>query len=70
MIPPTVHAPGSYPYLAEMARICANNARESSSKDVARELWKMANEYRAHAMAKDSGVPIDIGPPPSSLEPG
>lgn len=54
-----------YQELVELARICAMNARLASTKDVARELWKMADGYRAQAMKLDGGRPIDIGPPPA-----
>ena len=50
-----------------MARMCAANARIANTKEVARELWKMANEHRTKAMALDSGEPIDIGPVPPVL---
>jgi hypothetical protein len=54
----------SYDDLVGLARICADNARLAGTSIVARELWKMANEYRAKAMALDSGTPIDVGQPP------
>ena len=49
------------------SRRCAlGNARLSTSKQVARELWKMAQEYQAEA-AKLGKVP-DLGNPPEGLE--
>ena len=33
--------------LVELARMCARNARITTSKDVADELWRMAKEYQA-----------------------
>jgi hypothetical protein len=44
----------------------SENARLSTSKQVARELWKMAQEYQAEA-AKLGKVP-DLGNPPEGLE--
>ena len=49
----------------ELATMCARNARLSTSKQVARELWKMAQEYQAEA-AKLGKVP-DLGNPPEGL---
>jgi hypothetical protein len=56
----------TYGELVELARICAKNAHVSTTVEVARELWKMANEYRAKAMAL-GGEPVDIGLPPARL---
>jgi hypothetical protein len=53
-----------YDDMLTLAEMCAKNARTAGTKAVARELWKMANEYRTKAMALDSGHPIDIGLPP------
>ena len=50
-----------------LTRICAANARAARTKQAARELWKMASEYRERAMALDSGQPIDIGLRPECL---
>ena len=36
-----------YEDLVELARMCARNARITTSKDVADELWRMAKEYQA-----------------------
>jgi len=55
----------TYEELIELARMCAKNAHIATMKEVARELWKMANEYRAKAMALDTSKPINIGEPPS-----
>jgi hypothetical protein len=54
----------TYQELITLARICASNSRDASNNEVARELWKMASEYRDRAMKMDSGIPIDIGPAP------
>ena len=35
--------------LVELARMCARNARITTSRDVADELWRMAKEYQAQA---------------------
>jgi hypothetical protein len=35
--------------------MCAKNARLSTEKGVARELWKMAQEYQAEAAELDNG---------------
>jgi hypothetical protein len=45
----------TYDDLVTLARICAKNARLANTKEVARTLWEMANEYRNRAMATDSG---------------
>jgi hypothetical protein len=40
----------TYDDLAELARICARNARKAiRSEVVAAELWRMATEYQARA---------------------
>jgi len=39
----------SYSETFELAMVCARNARFSGNKDVARELWKMAQEYQAES---------------------
>jgi hypothetical protein len=49
---------------AELARICAMNARAASSEHVAAELWRMATEYQAEAAKLDSGNVPAIGEPP------
>jgi hypothetical protein len=60
-------AVAEYEELAILAKICARNARLATTKNVVLGLWTMAIEYRARAMALDSGKSIDIGPPPPSL---
>ena len=55
----------TYDDLAELARICARNARKAiRSEVVAAELWKMATEYQVRAAQLDSGQMPDIGSPP------
>ena len=58
----------TYEELAELARMCANNARIANCKEVADALWKMATEYAEKAAKLDSGVLPDIGKPPPWLE--
>jgi hypothetical protein len=53
-----------YEHLAEMARICAENAHIASSKEIAAELWKMATEYRDKAAKLNDGAGPEIGQPP------
>jgi hypothetical protein len=48
---------------AELARICATNARAANSEPVATELWRMAREYQAEAAKLDIGNVLDIGEP-------
>jgi hypothetical protein len=58
----------TYGEAVELARMCARNARISSDKRVARELWKMAQEYQAEAAALDDGRLPDLGSPPTGLD--
>jgi len=51
----------TYDDLAELARLCALNARLASSKEVAAELWAMAHEYQQEAAKLDGGPLPDIG---------
>ena len=53
--------------LVELARLCANQARATSSKDVAATLWRMAQEYQQKAARLDSGELPDIGEKPSDI---
>jgi hypothetical protein len=48
--------------------ISARCARGASNKQVARELWKIAQEYQAEAAELDSDRVPDIGDPPQGLE--
>jgi len=41
------------------------NAHHADMPEIARELWKMAQEYQRKAAALDSGKLPDIGPAPS-----
>jgi hypothetical protein len=58
----------TYNEALELAMMCARNARISSTKQVARELWKMAQEYQAEAGKLDNySMPV-LGDPPQGLE--
>jgi len=56
----------TYSEASELATMCARNARLSSTKQVARELWKMAQEYQSEAA--QLGTMPDLGDPPQGLE--
>jgi hypothetical protein len=57
--------------LVEMARVCASQARLTTSQEVARALWTMASEYHRRAQERasmlDVGKVPDIGDPPFLL---
>jgi hypothetical protein len=53
--------------LVELARLCHNQARATSAKDVAATLWSMAQGYQQKAARLDSGKLPDIGEKPSDL---
>ncbi len=53
--------------LVELARLCANQARAATAKDVAATLWRMAREYQGKAARLDSGNLPDIGEKPSDI---
>jgi hypothetical protein len=52
----------------ELALMSARNARSASTKQAARELWKMAQEYQAEPAKLDNGRVPDLGSPPDSLK--
>ena len=54
----------TYEEMAELALTCARNAHGTTSRDVARMLWKLAVEYRNKAAKLDGGGGPDIGEPP------
>ena len=58
----------TYSEALELAVMSARNARLSRTKQVARELWKMAQEYQAEAAKPDGGRMPDIGEPPQGQE--
>ena len=53
---------------AELARVCAAQARLTNSRDIAQALWKMANDYQERAAQRDSGQLPDIGAPLALLK--
>ena len=53
---------------AELAKLCAAQARLTTSQDVAHALWKMATDYQQRAAKIDSGRLPEIGDPPVSLK--
>jgi hypothetical protein len=54
----------TYSEALELALMSARNARSASNKQVARELWKIAQEYQAKAAKLDNGRLPNIGDPP------
>lgn len=50
--------------IAELARICARQARMTTTADAARALWELALRYQRQAAELDSGTLPDIGDPP------
>jgi hypothetical protein len=52
-----------YEDLVELARMCARNARITTSRDVADELWRMAKEYQAQAAEMGDFPEIGDEPP-------
>jgi hypothetical protein len=51
-----------YEDLVELARMCARNARITTTREVADELWRMAKEYQAQAA--EMGYSPEIGDEP------
>ena len=52
----------TYSEAVELASMSARNARSASTKQAARELWKMAQEYQAEAAKLgNEGCPISAG---------
>jgi hypothetical protein len=54
--------------MVELAKLCAAQARLTTSRDVANALWKMATDYQQRAAQLDSGRLPDIGGPPALLK--
>jgi hypothetical protein len=52
----------------KLAVMSVRGARSASSQQVARELWKIAQEYQAEAAQLDSDRVPDIGDPPQGVE--
>lgn len=57
----------TYSEMAQLAQMCATNARLASNEEVAAVLWKMAREYQAKAVKLNGGKLSDIGRPPPRL---
>jgi hypothetical protein len=49
----------TYEELVELAILCARNARMTTSREVAEELWRMAKEYQAEAAQLGDAPEID-----------
>ena len=58
----------TYSEAFELAMMFGRNARLSTNIEVARELWKMAQEYQAEAAKLGNGRMPDLGNPPEGLE--
>jgi hypothetical protein len=58
----------TYSEALELALMSARNARFTSSKQTAREFWKIAQEYRAEAAKLGDGRLPHVGPPPRGIE--
>jgi hypothetical protein len=58
----------TYSAIVELARICASQARFTTDREVARELWRMAIEYQYKAAALDNGRFPDVGLPTSMAQ--
>jgi len=58
----------TYSEAFELALMSARNARSASTEQVARELWKMAQEYQAEAAKLGKGRVPDLGSPPYRLK--
>jgi hypothetical protein len=52
---------------AELARVCARQARLTKREDEADELWRMAQNYHKRAADLDSDLP-DIGEKPAKRQ--
>lgn len=57
----------TYREAAELAIMCAYNARSAATRPVAAELWQMAKEYRAEAARLDRSRSVELGDPPRLL---
>jgi hypothetical protein len=58
----------TYSEALEFAVMSARCARCASNNQVARELWKIAQEYQAEAAKLNGGTLPDIGDPPRGVE--
>ena len=48
----------------EIAKVLAIQSHVTASKEVARELWRLAKDYQVKAAAQAGGSLPDIGDPP------
>ena len=53
--------------LDEIARMLAMQSHVTASKEVAAELWRLAQQYRVQAGTLDDGKLPNIGNPPALL---
>ena len=53
--------------LIEIAKVLAIQSHVAASKEVARELWRLAKDYQVKAAARAGGRLPDIGDPPVVL---
>ena len=56
-----------YEDLVELARMCARDARITTTREVADELWRMAKEYQAQAAELGDFPEIGDEPRPQPL---
>ena len=54
--------------LEEVARVLAMQSHVTSRKQVAHELWRLAQDYQVRAGALGAGTLPDIGDPPLILD--
>jgi hypothetical protein len=63
-----MHSYRTYSEAIKLAEMSARRAHCASTKQIARELWKIAQEYQAEAGKLNGGTPPDIGDPPPGVE--
>ena len=54
--------------MVDLAKLCAAQARLTTSRDVAHALWRMATDYQQRAAKLDDGRLPDIGGPPALVK--
>jgi hypothetical protein len=59
----------TYKELFDLAMTCAKQAHITTSREVARELWRMAVRYQQEAAHLDGSKVPDIGEKPAHLRP-
>jgi hypothetical protein len=57
----------TYADFVEVARVIAMQSHVTARKEVARELWRLAQDYQVKAAALDGGILPSIGDPPVRL---